>query len=311
MILLVKTGGPEAMPEWQSLLAEFAPHLDVRHWDDPVPPEDVRYAFVWQPEPGRLAQLPNLRLISSSAAGVDHITSDPTYPKHLPLVRMLTDDQAQRMGEYVCLGALSLLRDMKRIVTSQAAGKWDGFVTERSALHTRAGVMGMGNLGTRAAQMLSRLGFQTAGWSTSRKSVDGVESFAGPEEMAGFLARTDILVCLLPDTPATRGLICAETIALLPKGAGIVNAGRGPQILIPDLIAGLDSGHLCGAMLDVFDTEPLPAESPIWTHPKIIVTPHIASFGAKRERARHLANVIAAFEAGETPPGLYDPVRGY
>ncbi len=270
-----------------------------------------RYAFVWQPEPGRLAQLPNLRLISSSAAGVDHITSDPTYPKHLPLVRMLTDDQAQRMGEYVCLGALSLLRDMKRIVTSQAAGKWDGFVTERSALHTRAGVMGMGNLGTRAAQMLSRLGFQTAGWSTSRKSVDGVESFAGPEEMAGFLARTDILVCLLPDTPDTRGAIRADTIAKLPPGAAVINAARGGHVVLADLVAALDSGHLSGAVLDVFETEPLPADNPVWLHPRITVTPHMASLASRRARAHYVAEAIAAFESGGALRNLYDPERGY
>jgi glyoxylate/hydroxypyruvate reductase A len=312
MILLVKTGGIEAMPEWEAAFAAFAPHLRVRYWDDPeVAAEDVRYALVWEPEPGRLARFPRLRLICSSAAGVDHIIADPNYPAHVPLVRMTTDDQAQRMGEYACLAALSLLRGMKRITTAQAERRWDAFVVERTARDTRVGVMGMGHLGARSAIMLRDLGFETAGWSVTRKSLAGVESFAGAGEMERFLARSDILLCLLPDTPATRGILRADNLSLLPPGAGVINAGRGPLLVTADLIAALDSGHLSGAVLDVFNTEPLPADDPLWGHPKVIVTPHVASFGARQERARHVAAAIAAFERGDTPPGLFDAARGY
>ncbi len=285
MILIVKSGGQEVLPAWQACFRECAPHLDVRHWNDPdVPVEKVRYAMVWEPEAGRLASFPNLAQVSSSAAGVDNIVSDPHYPKHVPLVRMQTEDQAQRMGEYVCLGALGLLRNMNRMVRAQQRREWDNFIQERSARDTRVGVMGMGNLGTRAAIMLRDLGFRAAGWSLSRKSVPDVESFAGPAEMDPFLARTDILVCLLPDTPATRGLLNASTLDKLPAGAGLVNAGRGTHVVQADLLAALDSGHLCGAVLDVFETEPLPADSPLWTHPRITITPHVASFGSRADR---------------------------
>ena len=312
MTLIVKTGGMAALPEWRAAFAEFSPGLPVHEWNDPeLAPEQVRYALVWDPEPGRLAGYPNLKLVCGAAAGVDAILRDTHYPAHVPLVRMVTSDQAQRMGEYVCLGALSLLRGGRRMATAQAEARWDHFITHRNARDTRAGIMGMGHLGTRAAIMLRDLGFPTAGWSTGRKQVDGVESFAGPEEMAAFLARTDILVCLLPDTPATRGMVNAETLALLPAGAGVINAGRGPQIVTADLVAALDAGHLSGAFLDVFEKEPLPAADPLWSHPKVTVTPHLASFGARRERARHVAAAIAAVERGDALPGLFDPRRGY
>jgi glyoxylate/hydroxypyruvate reductase A len=311
-VLLVKSGGEAALGDWQRWFAAFAPGLDVRWWHDAtVDPHAVRYVLVWEPEPGRLATLPKLEVVFSSAAGVDHITRDPTWPAHLPLIRMGTDEIAQRMGEYVCLGALGLMRGIKRILANQATGTWEYFETDYSATDLRAGVMGMGNLGQRGAAMLRALGFRTAGWSTTRKTLDGVESFAGAGEFDAFLARTDILVCLLPDTPATSGVINAATIARLPPGAAVINAGRGSHVVLPDLIAALDAGHLSGAMLDVFTPEPFPADEPAWAHPKIIVTPHLAAFGSRREKARYVAAAIAAYGSGETLPNRYDAARGY
>jgi glyoxylate/hydroxypyruvate reductase A len=312
MIILVKSGGEASVPEWQSLFAEFAPHLEVRWWDDPtVAPEDVAYVLAWEPNPGRLASYPNLRMICSSAAGVDHITRDPTAPLHLPLVRMGSGETAQRMGEFVALSALSLLRGMKQIVDQQAQRRWKEFETPRSARETRAGIMGLGNLGTRSAEMLRDLGFVTSGWATSRKSVPGVNCFAGADERDAFLTQCDILVCLLPDTPATRGIINSETLALLPEGAGLVNVARGTHVVTSDLIAALDSGHLQGAILDVFEPEPLAEDSPLWAHPKIIVSPHVASLASRRARVHYMSEVIAAFERGDPLPNLYSPERGY
>ncbi|SHI25653.1 2-hydroxyacid dehydrogenase [Pollutimonas bauzanensis] len=312
MTLLVKSGGEQAMAQWREYFAEFAPGLPVRWWNDPgVAPEEVDYVLVWEPEPGRLANYPNLRLILSSGAGVDHILADPRRPAHIDIVRMSTRDTEQRMAEYVSFAALSLLRDLNRIIVQQAARRWDEYEIPRSAAQTRAGVMGMGSLGASSAVMLRQLGFITAGWSQSRKSVSGVESFAGWDEFPQFLSRTDILVCLLPDTPQTRGIIRAETISRLAPGAGIVNAGRGAHVVMADLISALDSGQLGGAILDVFEQEPLPAHAAPWRHPKILVTPHIAASPSRRERASYVAGVIAAFEAGLPVANIYDPVRGY
>ena len=312
MILLVNSGGETAMDGWREEFARHAPHLDVRWAGDPaVPPEDVRYAFVWAPKPGLLASLPNLRLICSSGAGVDHITGDPTWPAHVGIVRMGGDETAQRMGEYVCLAALGLLRGLPRMMAGQRAGRWDHFDAPRTARETRVGVMGLGNLGLRAAEMLVGLGFQVSGWTRSRKAAAGIACFAGAGERDAFLAQSDILVCLLPDTPETRWAIRAETIALLPRGAAVVNAGRGAHVVAGDLIAALDTGQLSGAVLDVFETEPLPAGDSLWSHPKVIVTPHIASLASRPARARYVAEAIATFERGEAPANLYDAARGY
>lgn len=311
-VLLVKSGGEKAVPEWQGHFAEAAPGLDVRWWDDPsVRPEDVDYVLVWEPDAGRLAAMPNLRMILSTAAGVDHITRDPAWPAHLPLVRMGGEETGQRMGEYVCMACLALLRDFRRVTLSQHAQVWDYFENPRCALDVRVGVMGLGNLGSRSAMMLAALGFQVAGWSRSVKTLPGVECFTGAEERDAFLRRSDILVCLLPDTPDTRNAIRAETIALLPRGAAVVNAARGGHVVFDDLVAALDSGHLSGAVLDVFVDEPLPAGHPAWTHRLITVTPHMASLATRRARSFYVADAIRRFEAGEALPNLYDPGRGY
>ena len=312
MTLLVNSGGEAAVAEWQAHFREAAPHLEVRWWDDPaVPPEAVRYVLVWEPEPGRMAALPNLRLIVSTAAGVDHITRDPAWPRHLPLVRMGGDETAQRMGEYVCMAALALLRDFRRVTLAQAERRWDYFENPRCAHDVRVGVMGLGNLGTRAAAMLAGLGFPVAGWSRTAKSVPGIECYAGDGERDAFLGRSDILVCLLPDTADTKGAIRAETLARLPPGAAVVNAARGGHLVLADLVAALDSGHVSAAVLDVFDEEPLPPSHPAWAHPRITVTPHMASLASRRARARYVVDAIARFERGEALPNLYDPERGY
>ena len=310
--ILVKSGGERAMPEWQRHFAEFAPDLDVRWWDDAgVAPEQVDYVLVWDPEPGRIGRMPNLKLIFGTGAGVDFITADPDLPKHLPLLRMATKGSTQRMGEFVCWAALSLLKDARRVALNQAAARWKFFEPEFTARESTIGVMGLGNMGSRAAVMLQGLGFPVRGWSRSRKDLPGVTCFAGEAEFDAFLAETKILVCLLPATPETQGILSAPLLERLPKGAGLVNVGRGSHQKLDDIIAALDSGHLSGAVLDVFEKEPLAAESPAWAHPKIIVTPHIASLPSRRERAEYVAAAIADHIAGRPLPNLYDHARGY
>ena len=311
-LLLIKSGGEAALAEWRRYFAEVAPALRVHWWEDPaVDPAEVHYVFPWEPQPGRLAAMPNLRLILSPGAGVDHITRDPAWPAHLPLVRMGGEEPAQRMGEYVCLACLALLRDWRRVGLAQAERRWDEFDAGRCAPEVTVGVMGLGNLGTRAASMLAGLGFNVAGWARTPKQLPGVACYAGDAEREDFLRQSDILVCLLPDTPETRGAIRAETLALLPPGAGVVNAARGGHVVWEDLAAALDSGQLSGAVLDVFTEEPLPPDHPAWVHPRVTVTPHLASSASRRSRARYVAEAIRRFEAGEKLPNLYDPARGY
>lgn len=300
------------MPEWQRHFAEFAPGLEVRWWDDPtVAPDTVDFVLCWDPDAGRLAGLPNLKVIFGSGAGVDLITADPALPRHLPLMRMAPGGATQRMGEFVCWAALSLLKDARQMALNQAAAKWAYVEPEGTAHETPVGIMGLGNMGSRACAMLQGLGFPVRGWSRTRKHLPGVTCFAGPEELDAFLAEAKILVCLLPATAETRGILAAPLLAKLPRGAGLVNVGRGSHQNIEDIIAALESGQLGGAVLDVFATEPLAADHPAWTHPKIIVTPHVASLPSRRERASYIAEAIADFTAGRPLANLYDHARGY
>jgi glyoxylate/hydroxypyruvate reductase A len=311
-VMLMKSGGSAAVPDWQAQFARVCPGLEVRDWHDgTVDPDSVTYVFVWEPDPGRLATYRNLRVIFSSAAGVDHLTRDPALPRHVPIVRMGASEAGQTMGEYVCLAALALVRDYRRLVDAQAKRHWDPFESPRTAAQTRVGILGLGNLGRRTAAMLRGLGFPVAGWARTPRSEPGIHVAAGMDALPGFLAETDILVGLLPDTPETAGLVNAKHIALLPTGAAIVNAGRGSLIVMDDLIAALDAGHLSGAILDVFDTEPLPPDHPAWRHPRIGITSHVAGFASRPARAAYVAEALAAHAAGREMPNLYRPERGY
>ena len=312
MVLVVKSGGEAALPEWQAHFAEFAPGLRVRGWDEPgLDTSAVSYALVWDPEPGRLAALPGLRAIFGSGAGVDLITADPLLPRHLPLVRCVPPEATQRMGEFVCWAVLSLAKDARRMALAQARPAWDYFEAPFAAAERTVGIMGLGAMGLRSAEMLRAIGVPVIGWSRTRKDLAGVETFVGEAGLDPFLARAEVLVSLLPATERTRGLIAAPLLARLPHGAGLVQVGRGVQQVLPDILAALDSGQLSGAVLDVFDPEPLAPDSPAWLHPRVIVTPHVASLPSRRERARYVADCIARFERGEALPNLYDPERGY
>ena len=312
MILVVKSGGERALPEWQACFAEVAPHLVLRWWDDPsLDPASVDFALVWDPEPGRLARLPRLRAIFGSGAGVDAITADPHLPRGVPLVRCVPPEATQRMGEFVAWAVLSLNRNARRMAIAQARSAWDYFEPPFAAAAQTVGIMGLGAMGQRSAQMLRGLGIPVIGWSRTPKDLPGIETFASADALPAFLARSEVLVCLLPATPETRGLIATPLLARLPRGAGLVQVGRGVQQVLPDILAALDSGQLSGAVLDVFDAESLPADSPAWSHPRITVTPHVASLPSRLERARYVADCIARLERGEALPNVYDPERGY
>lgn len=309
-ILLVKSGGPASLPEWQAAFAALRPELEIHWWDDETVEKDrVRYVLVWEPEAGRIAQYPNLQAIFSSAAGVDHILRDPGLPPGVPIIRMGAEETTQTVSEFIVFAAIGILRDLPRITAAQRDATWDNFEAGRTAVGVRVGIMGMGRIGRAAAAMLRPIGFTVHGWTRTRRE-DG-PGFAGLAELDAFLAQTDILVAVLPDTPETRHLMDARRFAVLPRGAGFVNVGRGTLCRVEDVTAALDSGQLCTAVLDVFEQEPLPAANPAWRHPRIVVTSHVAGYASRPGRAASVARCIALQEAGAPIDLLYDPVRGY
>jgi glyoxylate/hydroxypyruvate reductase A len=277
-------------------------------------PAEVHYAAVWKPGPGELAGFPNLRVIFNLGAGVDALMTDSTLPK-VPLVRVAVGDLTDRMAEYVVLHVLMHHRQEPYLRTCQREKRWQPkFQWPASAISV--GIMGLGTLGSNAAEVLARIGFRVAGWSRSPKQIDGIECFHGKTQLAAFLQRTNILVCLLPLTPDTRHILNRALFAKLnrnsPLGAPVlVNAGRGGLQAEADILACLDDGTLGAASLDVFVDEPLPAHSPFWTHPNIVLTPHNAADTDPDEISKYVARQIERFEAGARLENVVDPARGY
>jgi len=310
MSIVVYLGDPEETRDWIALLSRLLPGFDIRDFDDPGDRSVVDYAVVWAPPAGGIARFPNLKAVVSIGAGVDHVTRDPDLPRHLPIIRTTGPDMVQRLREYVALHVLTHHRELAVTDAQQARAEWKQIVTPLASKR-RVGIMGLGNIARTCAQTLVALGFDTAGWSRSGGALEGVTVFAGPEGLADFLARTDILVSLLPLTDQTRDILNASLFNALPRGARVINAGRGGHLVEADLIAALNSGQLGGATLDVFRTEPLPSDHPFWAHPKIRVTPHVASMIDFETGAAVIAGNIKAFHATGTCDAIADPVRGY
>lgn len=301
---------PPARAEWwRATLQELLPELDCRSWDAAGDPAAIEYAAVWRPPAGGLRWFSNLRAICSIGAGVDHVFADPQLPPGVPILRISGPELSQRMAEYVALQVLRYHRRMPALEERQARAAWEAVITPLASART-VGLMGLGSMGRAAARALLALGFRVCAWTRSARTVEAIENFHGRDGLPVFLACTDILVCLLPLTAETSGILNRENFATLPRGAYLINAGRGEHLIDDDLIAALDSGQLAGATLDVFRTEPLPAEHRFWRHPKITVTPHVASLIDPLTGGRLVAEAIRAFRAGQ-PTGVVDPARGY
>jgi len=277
--------------------------------------QDIEYAAAWLPPANVLKGLPNLKVIFSLGAGVDAILKDPTLPASIPIVRVNDDDLTKRMTEYVVLHVLLHHRQQRRIDANQKQRIWDSFPTH-AASALSVGIMGLGVMGQDSALRLRDLGFRVAGWSRSRKTIPGVECFAGPSEFDAFLARSDILISLLPATAETDGIINRATIQKLsrkgPFGAPIIiNAGRGRQQVAGDILKCLDAGELYAATLDVFAVEPLPADDPLWDHPRVTITPHIAADSEPAVICAYVAAQIERHQKGLPMLNLVDVKRGY
>jgi glyoxylate/hydroxypyruvate reductase A len=295
---------------WGKLLTEAFGAIDFRTIANGLGNTDeIEIALAWKPTPGLLATFRNLRMIVSLGMGVDHLLTDEQLPD-VPITRIMDEGLVGQMSEYAIYWALWHHRDIARYAASQRARKWhpEEFV---DSIHRPVGVMGLGSIGQDAAKKFALLGFPTMGWSRTAKTVPGVETLHGRDSLPGFLGRASILVNVLPLTRETRGLLDRKAFAALPRGAFVINMGRGGHVVDEDLLAALDSGHLAGAALDVFNTEPLPPAHPYWTHPKVHITPHMAGYTNPRTASPAVIENIRRLRAGQPLIHTVDPKTGY
>ncbi len=301
---------------WTESMRRQARDIDIRIWPNAMGrPEDITYAVAWLPPPNVLRSLPNLKVIFSLGAGVDAILKDPTLPEGVPIARVNDPDLTMRMSEYVVMHVLMHHRQQKRVDENQRNRIWDSFPTHAASAMT-IGIMGLGVMGSDSARKLATMGFKVVGWSRTLKTIPDVECFAGAGEFDSFLQRTDILVCLLPHTPETTGIINREVIRKLSRkgplgGPILISAGRGKQQVESDILAALDAGELHAATLDVFQTEPLPKDSPFWSHPKVTVTPHAAADSDPDTITAYVLGQIRRDQKGLPVENIIDRQRGY
>jgi glyoxylate/hydroxypyruvate reductase A len=293
-ILFLGRDDPEG---WIAEFGRAAPDLDVRLWDNRGDPAEIDVVLAWRHPKGASKRYPNLRLIAALGAGYEHIINDPDLPAGVPVVRLIDDKLTQAMTEYVLLHVLRYHRQMPAFEAAQRERRWIKPPPPETGAR-RIGILGLGALGQDAARRLVDLGFPVAAWSRSPKSIPGIAVFHGAAQLGAFAARTDILVCLLPLNDEMRGIIDADLLAALPRGAYVINPARGGHVIDGDLIAALDSGHIAGATLDVFHTEPLPEVHPFWTHPKVTLTPHVASTTNARSAVPQIVDNIRRVRAG-------------
>lgn len=293
-------------------LRRHCPDIDLRFGDALGNLDDIEAAVCWYPPHGLLAQLPRLRLAQSVGAGVDHIMADPDLPPHLPVCRIVDPQMAAGMRAYVAWAVIQQQRGLGRCRDNAAAQRWEDIPVVPPGRHC-VGIAGLGTLGMACAEALRAIGYRVRGWSRHPRpeTPAGVQTYHGPEQLASFLGGCDTLVCLLPLTASTRGFLGAATFACLPHGAHLINVGRGEHLVEADLLAALATGQLASATLDAFTQEPLPAGHPFWTHPGILVTPHIATRTDIAVIAQQTLENLALLKRGRHPPHLVDRQRAY
>lgn len=300
---------PNRGKKWQALFAEAAPDLPLHIWPEIDDPKDIRYLAAWDPSRELIGSLPNLEVVFSIGAGVDQFDLS-RIPASIPLVRMIDPGLTHGMVEYCLWATLTLHRDIFDYLQQQRERRWHE-ISSVLSYRRRVGIMGLGELGRAVARQLQGLGFPVSGWSRSRHEIEGVTCYAGREELPDFLGQCDIVICLLPLTNETRGILCRETFELLPKGAGFINAARGGHVVEADLLVALDSGRISGAVIDVLNVEPAPADHPFWSHPRILLTPHVASQTHAESAGWALLDNIRRHQRGEEMHGLVRRELGY
>lgn len=296
--------------QWREAVARAYPGMPFRIWPDAGPLDAVKYVLAWEPPRGVIAQLPNLRAVLVLGAGVDSVLSDTSLPPAVPVLRLVDAGLVEPMVAYALHAVLYFQRRADEYLRQQAQTVWRRR-TQLVAAQWPVGVMGLGVIGSAVARNLVANGFPVAGWSRTPNAIDGVDVFAGREQLGGLLARSRVVVSVLPLTPQTASILNAKAFTAMPKNSYLVNIGRGEHVVDADLIAALDSGHLSGAMLDVFRDEPLPTAHPFWRHPRIVVTPHTAAPTVAADAEAQIIENIRRLENGEAPTGLVDRARGY
>lgn len=295
---------------WASRLQAIDPDLDIRVWPDTGDRDDIEFVLTWNHPGGEFLKYRNLKCIASMGAGVDHILRDPDLPASVPITRIIHQSMAQSMSEYVVMAVLNHCRHFETYRDNQRRVMWKPKLPIL-ANDIRIGVMGLGQLGADAARKLAFLGFQVAGWRRTPRQIDSIPTFHGENQLGEFLSRSHILICLLPLTPATKGILNRSTFNALQHGAYLIHVARGEHLVEADLLEALDSGQLSGACLDVFRTEPLPDDHAFWGHPRIIVTPHISSLTHSRAVAPQVIENYRRAISGTPLLNLVDVKRGY
>ena len=297
--------------EWVGHLQTHLPDLEVRLWPDLGERDDIEFALVWDPPPGELRRCRNLKVIFALGAGVDDVLDpDPYLPEGVPVARLTDESLSRQMTEYVLYTVLHFHRMMPAFAQMRSERRWVTLPGIEPA-DRRVGIMGAGVIGGAAARQLARLGFDVLGWTRRPKQIENVRGFHGHDQLNQFLAQTDILVCVLPLTVETRGIINAQTLSALPRGAYVINVARGGHVVDEDLLAALDSGHIAGAALDCFNQEPLPPDHRYWDHQQVLLTPHVAGEGVVRSMTAHIAENIVRSREGRPLLGLVDREAGY
>jgi len=299
----------ENAARWHEALARCLPEATIARWPDERPRE-VDYAAVWKPDPEAFRRVAVQRAIFNLGAGVDALLEVETLPPDVPIVRLEDAGMAAQMAEYAVLSVLREFRDADHYVRANRAGHWSP-QRPRDRRTFGIGVMGAGVLAQAVLAALQPFGFPLATWSRMPHALPGVESYAGIERLPSFLARSKMLIGLLPSTPQTRDLLDADALALLPSGAHIVNLGRGDLIVDSALIAALNRGHIAHATLDVFREEPLPPKHPFWHHSAITVTPHVSAVTRIADAVAQVAAKVRTLERGEMVTGVVDRAKGY
>jgi glyoxylate/hydroxypyruvate reductase A len=297
-------------PAWQALFARAAPEWQVHAWPAEVDRAQVDFIACWRPPTDFFLGFDALRAVFAFGAGINHLLARPDLPPAVPLVRLTDAGMAAQLAEYALYGVLHWQRDMGVYAAQQVRAEWRPRPPRLRAA-VRVGVLGLGAIGAVVASTLASLGYATSGWSRSPRALPGVRCVHGAAALEPLLAQTDVLVNLLPSTAETRLLLDLARLSRLPAGAFVVSAARGDQLDAGALLQLLDRGHLAGALLDVFETEPLPGDSPLWLHPAVRITPHVAAITLPEVSVAQIVAKARALLAGQTVEGVVDRARAY